>query len=375
MPKEQFHFTLPHSVQGFQLRGNSAEKAQLSWAQTNGRAALVISIQETGSSDEAIDLASDTFTPKDVLSVSRHYELSACPLVYPGQTIIAKVQSTGSIDSLKACIRVKAYDQSGRLIILDGDHSTLKDLEQTDLSWTIPASLQNMPIQQVGIAVSSSGVDTHGEVRLFSLSWSGTPQLRIQRPPASNEDLGATEYTGDTSFWERSFVSSVDKFHSAMGPSFFLAQSEGEGIISHGTREWTDYQVTAHNFTVNLGASSGVAVRVRGLNRWYGLMFLRVGKVALVKARDEARKELATKALDWSLDAKYEIAIKAEGGNLACRIGDLELRAYDDEYTSGGVGLVVTEGSISTDSIDIGPVDAGRTLTIFSPDNKVRTFS
>lgn len=356
VPKEQFHFSLPHSVQGFQLRGKSVEVARLSWGQEDQDTGLLISIPECNNSNEAVDVATDTFTSQDVLHVSRHYELSACPLVYPGQTIVAKVKGMENTDLIEACIRVKAYDHSDCLKVIDGEKVKLKPLQDTDLSWTIPRSLQNWPIQQVGVAIFPHGTSAESEVWLKSLSWTGTPTMTLKRPSARPDDSGGTEHTGETSFWEKSFVSSADKFHFSMGPSFFLAQSEGEGLINHGTREWTDYNVVAHKFTVNLGASSGVAVRVRGLNRWYGLLFSRGGKVSLIKARDELRTELASKQMDWKLDTKYEIAIEMLGGKIRCLVDEVELCAEDNEYISGGIGLIVTEGSISAESIDIGPV-------------------
>ena len=141
-----------------------------------------------------------------------------------------------------------------------------------------------------------------------------------------------------------------------MGPSFFIAHDRGEGIITHGTRQWTDYQATAHKFTVNLGAPAGLAIRVRGLNRYYAIMFLRGNRIALVKARDEQRLELSSVPFQWSLDTSYEVKIEVQGGTIVARIGKIVLRATDHEYPSGGVGLVVTDGSLSADSIDISPI-------------------
>ena len=347
VPKQQFHFSLPYSVQGFRLRDQSAEVARLEW----DRSRLMVTISKLDRDMEPVFLSTDTFTPEDVLQVSRHYGMSACPLLYPGQIIAARVSAGSPID---LCIRMKAYTPDNRLMTLDGEKSTIHDYTVSTLEWTIPACLQNMPIQQVGIAIStSSPTPLQGIVWLESLSWSGTPTMRLERPVSEANDLHSTE---EETFWERSWISSVDKFQTQLGPSFYLAHDRGEGLISHGTREWEDYGVKAQDFAVHLGAPAGVLVRFRGLNRWYALMFLKGQKIALVKARDEERKELATKAFEWKLDQRYRVKILVKGRLIAGSVDGVMLSATDDEYQTGGIGLVCAEGAVSADTIDIGPL-------------------
>lgn len=178
--------------------------------------------------------------------------------------------------------------------------------------------------------------------------------MSLKRPAVPNREPGAND-TGAVDFWERSWVSSVDTFHSTLGPSFYIAQDRGEGLISHGTRDWTDYRAVAHDFVVNLGPRAGLAVRVQGLNRYYAVMFIRGGKVALVKAADEERIDLVAAKFKWTLDTKYRVELSVMGADIYARVGEVELRATDAAYTGGAVGLVVAEGSLSADSIDIEP--------------------
>lgn len=355
MPTAQYHFSLPGSVQGFKAVGPGIIK--FGQNEVDGRTGLCTFIEGLTPNSEPVDVSTPTFTPADVLTVSRHYELMACPLLYPGQQIRALVlPSIGPAGSTAVVrIRVKAYDENDTLITVESDPVILKT--KADLSWVVPASLENKPIQQVGIAISAEGC-LYGTVWLDHLQWDGIPSMTLKRPFAGSEDDQGVEQAGSGSFWEKSWVSSVDKFHSRMGPSFFIAHDHGEGIITHGTRDWTDYQATAHKFTVNLGAPAGVAIRVRGLNRYYAVMFTWGDRVALIKARDEQRTEMTSSAFPWKLDAAYEVTIRAQGSTITAKVGNLVLTATDTDYTGGGVGLVVTDGSLSTDSIDIGPIRA-----------------
>lgn len=357
VPTAQYHFSLPGSVQGFSAKGSGIIK--FGQNEVDGNTGLCTIIEGWTPEHEAVDVSTPTFTPADVLTVSRHYEMMACPLLYPGQELRAQVfQAQMPTESPTLVnLRIKAYDENDNLITLDGEPVKLDEesKEKVDLSWVVPASLQNKPIQQVGIAISAEG-PLNCFVWLDHLKWDGIPSMTLKRPFAGSEDHQGVEVAGAGSFWEKSWVSSVDKFHSRMGPSFYIAHDRGEGIITHGTRDWTDYEATAHKFTVNLGAPAGVAVRVRGLNRYYAVMFLRGGRIALVKARDEKRLELTSVPFEWKQDIPYEVKLRAQGSTIKARVGDAVLTATDDEYTGGGVGLVVTDGSLSTDSIDIGPI-------------------
>lgn len=351
-PSWQYDFSLMGGVQGFKSTGKGVIK--FGQNEVDGRTGLCVFIEGWLPGSDAVDVSTPTFTPAEVLTVSRHYELMACPLLYPGQCLHAKIQLGRWLQGQpRIRLRVKAYDENDKLISVDSN--PVQGLGEINLSWVVPSSLENKPIQQVGIVIDG---DTRLDcaVWLDHLGWDGTPKMTLRRPFAGSENDQGVEQADSGSFWEKSWVSSVDKFHTRMGPSFFIAQDSGEGMITHGTREWTDYQATAHKFVVNLGSPAGVAIRVRGLNRYYALMFVHGDRVALIKARDEQRLELAGAPFVWSLDRPYEVKIRTQGNSIVARVGDVVIKATDDDYAGGGVGLIVTDGSLSTDSIDIGPI-------------------
>lgn len=328
-PKDgaQFHFSLPGSVQGFQAVSDSVDVRQSDGA---------LHIHINGPVDT--EVMTDTFAPQEVLQVSRDYELMASPLVYPGQLLTAKLRS-GSNGTVR--LRVKAYNEHDTLITVDSPPTTLQPGLQSTVEWTIPDSLQNMPIQKIGLAIDSS----EGTIVLDSLRWDGNPQIRLKRPAG-----------GPRNMWNRAFVSSVDKTLKQMGPSFYIGQDRGEGILTQGTRDWTDYTVAVSQFVVNLGTFMGLAARVQGLNRYYALVFAEK-RLALVKAKDEKRIELASTPFDWKRDVGYAVKLTMQGSRIEGEVGDVKLEAVDGDYRGGGVGLMVTEGSLSADCIEVSPLE------------------
>lgn len=352
LPKDgaQFHFSLPGSVQGFQSV-SSPDTASVNHGQNHGVEALQIRVEGLKDSMDAIQVLTQTFTPRDILKVKRDYEMMASPLIYPGQKISAVVcagnQNSGSAN---VRLRLKAYDYDDTLITCDSDSIQLDSGATNKLEWTIPLILENKPIQQVGLSITpTSSAPLSGTIFLHSLGWSGTPCMALTRP-----------ITGSAEFWHRAWISSVDKIHAKMGPSFYIAHDRGEGLLYQGTRDWTDYAVTVSGFCVNLGGPSGVLIRAQGLNRWYAAVLTMdeegVRRIAIVKARDGRRTELTSTKFDWNVDVKYEIQVSVNGHEIVAKIGGVELKVRDEEFKGGAMGLIVTDGSLSADCIELGPI-------------------
>ncbi|PSN72604.1 ADP-ribosylglycohydrolase [Corynespora cassiicola Philippines] len=354
-PKDgaQFHFSLPGSVQGFQTSA-SPNLAQIKQVNGDGEGALAIQIHGLSADASPIEALTETFTPLDILQVNRDYEMMASPLIYPGQTLTATIKSPCTNPSpVSICLRLKSYSATDTLLPTDSPSQSLSPGASITLTWTIPTSLQNQPIQKLGLAIShtNSSSPFSGSLHLTRLSWSGTPHLTLTRPAPS---------LGPAKFWQRAWVSSVDKVHTRMGPSFYLAHDRGEGVFTQGTREWCDYRVVVSGFMVNLGGPVGVVVRMRGLMRWYGVWVRRDGQgkgwVEVVKARDEERRVLASAEVEWELDVAMEVEVKAEGEKIWGKVMGVEVEGVDVEYQGGAAGFVVTEGSVSADSVKVAPV-------------------
>lgn len=344
-PKEgaQFHFSLPGGVQGFSGSGADVKQA----VDEDGISKLVIDIRDLAFSDEPAEVLTQTFAGKDVLNMPI-YPLMASPLLYPGQIVRAKVRaSSGNSNSVFVALRLKAYATKDELIHRDSEYSELNPGDEQTIEWKIPDDFDSQPIQSVGLAISITQDSFTGQVHLDRLGWTGAPQMTLTKPTSADRP---------GTFWMRAWVKAVDSFRPWGKTPFCIVQNRGEGMIIHGTRGWKDYRVTVSDFLVQLGHPAGVAIRVRGLHRYYSLVLTGAGKtVSLVKAYDENRIVLASTSFDWSLDEKYEISIQAVGSKILGQIGDVQLSAEDDGYKGGGLGLIVTDGAVSASHVRVEP--------------------
>ncbi|KAI0124855.1 hypothetical protein BJ170DRAFT_478759 [Xylariales sp. AK1849] len=348
-PKDgaQFHFTLPGSVQGFQAVGNSSVAPDLVRVEQGvcrdalEAPGLAIRLRGLTKGARQVEVLTHTFLPLEVKQMPG-YEIGGSPLIYPGQTITARLRpDKGVKDALTVRFRLKVYNSEDELVDVDGPPSTAQ--ETLDLKWTISDSFGSQPIQAVGVTLSSTQARLDGTVWLDYLKWDGTPQLTLKaNPKAPNE------------FWHRSFVNAADDFHYRWS-TFMVTQNRGEGIVTYGTRDWGNYRVVANDFTINIGAPSGVVIRAQGLSRYYAIMFAKEGRLLLIKALDEKRIELASKEFNWKLDTPYRVQVEVEQDEIRARVDETEIKAADKQYRGGGCGFVATEGSIRAKSLQISP--------------------
>jgi ADP-ribosylglycohydrolase len=363
----QFHFTLPGSVQGFHVANQSAEQnVSIRQDSGDGWSGLTIKLPRLDAGDDPVEIMTDTFVDKTTLEHLGDYELMACPLVYAGQRLIAVVYSArGDVSPLKVRLRIKAYNSADELETFDGEITEFED-GVCNIRWSIPSEYENQPIQQIGIAFSADEPFEGGTVRLDYLRFTGAPQMILRRPEGAPGEAGHSN-----KMWHHSWVNAVDTFHK-WGPSFHIAhESQGEGIICHGTRQWKNYKVIVSGFQVQISKAAGVAVRVQGIHRWYALMFLddpqRGRRVALMRARDgertllirageDVRDENAPAAeaeFEWSVGESYEVTVSVEQDTITASVGPIELQAIVTDYADGGMGLVVRNGSLSAQSIEV----------------------
>jgi hypothetical protein len=152
-----------------------------------------------------------------------------------------------------------------------------------------------------------------------------------------------------------SWVNGVSTFSKRFPPSFRISQNRGEGLIAHGTRQWTDYEVKS-DIVLHLGNHGGVALRVQGLRRYYGVRATREGRLQIVRVRDDEAKVLAETSMPVEFEKKLPFTARAQGNSISATVGGISLSAEDDSaeaFANGGVGLFVSEGALSTDAVTI----------------------
>jgi hypothetical protein len=340
----QFHFSLPGSQQGFrpQPSVDASKTVRIGNAEFEGSNALAIDYEALGPGQVA-SATTPTFSPREMLDM-RTYDLMATPLVYPGQKVSARVKADkdnrGSID---VRLRIRVYNERDELTDIDGDVVSIAAGSETVLGWTLPDT-GGQPIAEIGIAITGSDKRADGRLLVDYLRWDGAPALTLRRP------------TGDGDFWRMSWVNGASFFSKRFPQAFRIAQNVGEGIIIHGTRQWTDYEASG-DVMMHLGNYGGMAVRAQGLRRFYGARVTRDGKMQIVRVRDEDTKVLAETDFKTEFETPIAMKVAAKGNRISFTANGTSLSAEDDSaeaLADGGIGLLVHEGALSSNEIRIG---------------------
>jgi hypothetical protein len=161
--------------------------------------------------------------------------------------------------------------------------------------------------------------------------------------------------------WRRAWVNGVDEYNPRYPEPYRLVQNAGTGLLMQGTREWTDYRVTA-DVTPHMVKAAGIAARVQGLRRYYALLLCHDGadghpKARLVKALD-GDAVLAETDFSWAFDETHELSIEVAGTRLRAWIDGQHLFDVDDAacpLTAGGIALVCEEGRTATNAVTVRP--------------------
>ena len=347
----QFHFAFPGSVQGFRVA--EGEAAISNAALSDGERALHIDAsparhsaacggsrpegRRTDNRAREVRVGSPVFIPSLETAKwfeGRVYPLMASPRIFPGQTVAATL-STGAAGA-RANVYLGYYGENDETAIFDDDTVELEPGERERVSFTVPALPG--PISSAGVRVQGPA----GAVFLESLKWSGAPEFRLERP------------THRGTMWRRAWVNGVDLLTKGT-EMFRLVQNAGMGLLMQGTREWRDYSVTAE-LTPHLVERAGVAARVQGLTRFYGLLLAPGNRVQLVRLL-HTEEVLAEADLRWRLGVTYELTLQARGNRLAGKVDGVTLvEATDDALDCGAVGLVIEEGRLGVDRVEVCPV-------------------
>jgi ADP-ribosylglycohydrolase len=340
----QFHFSLPGSQQGFQLLdGLDANRAvRIGNAELESSRALAIDFEALGPG-QAVAVTSPTFSPRDVLNM-RTYDLMATPLVYPGQVVKARiVAGAGNRGAVEVTLRARVYDEHDQMRDVDGEPRKIGAGEDATLEWTLP-DMGGQPIAELGLVISSLDKRADGRLLVDYLRWDGTPALTLRRPQ------------GDGDFWRMSWVNGASFFSKRFPQAFRISQDVGEGIIIHGTRQWTDYQASG-DVMLHLGNYGGLAVRAQGLRRFYGARVTREGKMQIVRVRDDDVRVLAEMPFSTEFEKPIAMRVSATGGHIVFEADGVSIAADDDTaeaFRDGGIGLLVHEGALSANEIRVG---------------------
>ncbi|MBA2247680.1 MAG: ADP-ribosylglycohydrolase family protein, partial [Chloroflexia bacterium] len=262
----RFHFDMPGATQGFTAStATEASLANVRSSNGSGSHALRIELQHAG----PVAVMTPTFLrPEETENMG--YAMLASPTLYAGQMLRGRVRLISDAEA-SARIVIRSYDDPDALVTATGPSEALHQDAPADLSWTCAPDTGG-PIASVGLEISG---DAGTVVELDFLTWDGVPDAALPPPSSAGKVV--------TLAW----VNGVDQLQGRT-----LSQNRGTGLISQGTREWTDYRATATVETQFTGRF-GIAARVQGMRRWYALLIGADGHARLIRAHDGTDRELA----------------------------------------------------------------------------------
>ena len=346
-PKDgaRFHFELPGAVQGFQAEDSIESRGtvmvdNVAWHSRRGARSLAIRYRHVAPGRVA-RVATATFIPPEAINIIG-YALLASPTLYPGQTVRARVAAdSGNNVPITCRLYIRTYGADDKLVRTYGPEVVLKLGADHEFEWRV-GDAGGAPIAEVGLEISS-GQRADGTVYLDYLTWDGAPDVVLTRPSAGR------------TMWRRAWVNGVDACNPRY-PEYRLVQNHGTGLLIQGTREWTDYRVSA-DVTPHMVTSAGIAVRVQGMRRYYALLLCNDSKARLVKALDECTV-LAETDFPWEFDETHDLSLEVVGTRLRAWIDGQQLFEVNDTnwpLTGGAVALVCEEGRTATEAVTVGP--------------------
>jgi ADP-ribosylglycohydrolase len=335
-PKEgaRFHFSLPGSVQGFR----SSEKLKVeNTVHPTEPDQRVLTLRYSIELNVTVAASTPTFIPSEAIEMPG-YSLFASPTLYPGQTVHAALFAAESnLKAVEVGIQLQSYGYQDKLVSIQGPPQILLPGKTVQLEWQVP-DLDGAPIVEVGVFLSSDEL-SEGIVHLGYLSWDGSPIVTFRRPIQSGR------------MWKRQWVNAADLFEDEFGEAFRVIQNRGRGLVITGSCEWTDYSVQAL-ITPHLVKAFGLAIRVQGLERYYGLLLSNGNKIKLIKRLDGERV-LAEKTFDWKCGESYDLRIAMRGSQILVMVNGELFKVEDSDHPlfSGGIALICEEGCIGTQEV------------------------
>jgi len=310
----------------------------MAMVEKNGR--LQITVRKLNKKGEARFFVRTSIRP-DELSAN-YYGASFSPLIYPGQTMRARLfLPADAPDSMRAGLYVHD-DNSG-----DNHQAPAQLLTPGawhDLTFEIPA-LHNALLSEAGIAVRHLGTPWTGNLLLEWLDWDGTPtfsnDFALERP-----EYGAiSQWTLLRGYWRLE-----DGAYHGSGAAINESYT--------GDVDWRDYEV-AVTLRPLIGENHLILARVQGARRSYAVGLGADGQLVLYK--NEGGYVLKTSTpFAWQHDQSYSISLRGQGNHLTAAVGDVRLEWTDDDapYLNGSIGVANFAGCHTAyEQFDIGHGD------------------
>lgn len=341
----RYHFSFPGSVQGFAVAADARDARGVANVQLGeGEDGRMLAVPFAFAGSGTLRAVTPTFIPP-YSSGNIGYPLMASPSIHPGQALRASVRCASDTPGpIAARLTIGHYVAADDVAWVRGPERRIDPGVSAGLDWEVP-STDGQPIVYVGVEVAGEGT---GTLLIDWLTWDGSPTVSLGRP------------SQEGSMWRRAWVDGVDHWETFWPEAYRIGQDRGTGLLMQGSLDWTDYRVEAE-ITPRMAAAAGIAARVGGMRRYYGLLLAGYGRARLVKVRGD-ETTLAEAAVPWESFTSHRLAIEVVGSRITCHVDDTLVAdvtdAGPDALDGGGIGLICQEGTLATNEVRVSALPA-----------------
>lgn len=338
---KRYTFEFKGSLQGFAPceydHGNQAEFILSNYNEISEENGLRIHCHHLA---DGVTAAVSTPTFIDFSKLAQNFSTVASPTLYSSQKVLTEV---GVIDGEGVTLRpyILYYDIDNKTQVIYGDTVCLKKKRQV-FEWTVP-NTAGMSIFKLGYEIASAK-RFDGDVILYNADWKDAPADFAQR------GMLMTSIWNTNPLWLAGFASSAAQFAADFNQTYCVSHVEEDGLVTIGSREWTDYTISTTAF-YSRHKAGGLVLRSKGHKRYYGAALTEYNKAVVYVQKDKVRTILGEVTFSYKEDMGYQLQFSAHGTQLVFSVnGEKLIEVSDDTYTCGGAGFTISEGTMTCDS-------------------------
>jgi ADP-ribosylglycohydrolase len=337
-PREpRFGFALPGAVHGFESCPYSAlppGPAARNDNASTGRNGLTVRVSRASGAE----VSTPTFLdPRDAMS---NFSTLASPTLYPTDEVRVSVSATGDAEAWLYAL----YAEGASVHREQSEARRLGRAATTELSWEIPARGNLVPFR-LGLAVHTTGGEAV-DVLVHAVDWAGAP-AGFRQQGMLLDSIWDTKPAG-LAPW----VSSARNWEADFGSTYCVSHPGDLGVVTIGTRSWTDYRVSSV-LTLSLHRTAGIVLRARGHRDFTAAVFSD-DVVRVIDQVDDDRTVVAEAPFAASLDTRYHVDVACLGDLVVVRIDGVEVaRGASRRAGGGGAGFLVEGGTFTADSFTV----------------------
>lgn len=268
----------------------------------------------------------------DPSAAQSSFAMIASPTLYSGQTIRIEAEPQPWVQLRPY---VLYYDLEDKIARLEGPWS---DLDQNGkVVWEVP-DMGGCPCYKLGLEFQSSK-RFNGALVVRSIDWSGAPaEFKMQGSLIRS-------IWNLTPFWTRAWVSSAKHFAPDFKHTFCVSHPGENGVITTGTRDWTDYTVTSE-LDFSIFKSGGLVIRATGHKRYIAGL-IEGDDALIVRQFDDERTVLSRVPMPPATNLLRRMVLSAHGDTIRLFIDGVSAGyATDQNLSEGGAGFVINEGTM-----------------------------